>query len=463
MTQKSDLPFGSEFSPSQIDLPILINLAFSHNGDAKGLQSAIERRYFSKHGGGDEKNKKKLAMNCRLGMKAYGIIDDNAFLTDFGHALYAVRDNESKLYETLARHILLNLNGMAFVQCIRDMTSAGEVVDLTTLREGLAERGIHYPSGGKHPSMMRLWLAKAGIFGGGRWQIDNLRLQIVLGTNPSDFNVLSRFSSEQRAFLLALANTGVHHPQPANDIARLAAATYGVKFPEKSLPKLVLTALVEAKYIKATKTTTGRGAKPFLVEPTEKLVLEIVTPLLEQLNRQTDPKLHDLLCKPLADILVEIESEERHVSGLALEALAFKLMRLLDMNYLATRLRAQSTGGAEVDLIFESARLVYSRWQVQCKNTDRVSLDDVAKEVGLTHFLKSNVIIIVSTGTIGSEARRYANKIMADSNLCIVMIDDSDLNKIRANPVCIVDIFNREAHHAMTLKKLDLRWETNGA
>jgi hypothetical protein len=456
MTRKSDLPFGSEFSPSQIDLSDLLDLAVAHSGDAKALQAAIQDRYFSKHGGGDTKNRETLAMNCRLGMKAYGIIDSGACLTDFGRVLYALRDDKPKLYETLARHILLNLHGMALVQCVRDMTSAGETVSLTTLREGLADRGIHYPSGGKHPSMMRLWLAKAGVFVGSRWQIDTLRLPIVLGANPADFNLLSQFTSEQRGFLLALANTGVNDPQPANEIAKLAAATYGVKFPEKSLPKLVLNALVQAGYIRTTKTTAGRGAKPFMVEPTEKLETDIITPLLAQLKHQTDPKLHDLLCKPLAEILIGIESKDRHVSGLALEALAFKLMRLLDMNYIATRLRAQSTGGAEVDLIFESARLVFSRWQVQCKNTARVSLDDVAKEVGLTHFLKSNVIVIVSTGDIGSEGRRYANRIMADSNLCIVMIDDTDLNKIKANPVGIVETFNREAHHAMTLKKLEL-------
>jgi len=182
----------------------------------------------------------------------------------------------------------------------------------------------------------------------------------------------------------------------------------------------------------------------------------VITPLLDQLKDQTDPKLLDLLRKPLPEILIEIASEDRHVGGLALEALAFKLMRLLDMGYVATRLRAQATGGAEVDLVFESARLVFSRWQVQCKNTDRVSLDDVAKEVGLTHFLKSNVIVIVSTGKIGPEARRYANKIMGDSNLCIVMIDSTDLDSIRKNPAHVVDAFNREAHHAMTLKKLVL-------
>jgi site-specific DNA-methyltransferase (cytosine-N4-specific) len=80
----------------------------------------------------------------------------------------------------------------------------------------------------------------------------------------------------------------------------------------------------------------------------------------------------------------------------------------------------------------------------------------VAKEVGLTHLLKSNVIVIASTGDIGPEARRYANKIMADSNLCVVMIDHADLHRIQAAPTCVVDIFNREAHHAMTLKKLTL-------
>jgi hypothetical protein len=35
-----------------------------------------------------------------------------------------------------------------------------------------------------------------------------------------------------------------------------------------------------------------------------------------------------------------------------------------------------------------------------------VSLDDVAKEVGLMHFLKCNVIVVVITGEIGAEARR---------------------------------------------------------
>ncbi len=395
-------------------------------------------------------------MNCRLGLRSYGIIDNSARFTGFGRELFQHRADETTLYDALAKHILLNLHGMALIQCIRDMMAAGETVSLTTLREGLAQRGVDYPSGGKHPSMMRLWLAKAGVFVGSRWQIDDIRLQEVLGTDPEMYRELARFTTEQRAFLRALANTGIAEPQPANEIVKLAAATYGVRFPEKSLPKLVLNALEQAGYITAQKSTEGRGAKPFMVAPTPKLAAELIEPLFDQLKEQTDPKLLDLLRKPLSDILAEMKSQDRYVSGLALEALAFKLMRFLDMNYMATRLRAAATGGAEVDLVFQSARLVYSRWQVQCKNTARVSLDDVAKEVGLTAFIKSSVIVVVTTGTIGTEARRYANKIMRDSNLAIVMLDGPDLARITVNAAQIVNVFNREAHAAMQLKKLDL-------
>ena len=460
--RRSDLPFGSEFSPSQIDLPVVLELVKENEGKWRSLEKAILQRYFSSHAQGraDEEgrtyNRGKLANNCKLGLIAYRIIDREGSFTAFGKDLYDLRSDGQKLYSTLARHILLNLNGMSLVQCILDMKVAGEAVNLTSLRAGLAERGIHYPSGGKHPSMMRLWLAKAGIFVGSRWQIDQVRLQDALGTDITEFSALAHFSSEQRAFLRALANTGIKTPQPANEIAKLATATYGVRFPEKSLPKLVLHSLVEAGYITAEKTTTGRGAKPFLVSPTEKLEVEIIGPLIDQLKDQIDPKLLGLLKKPLDTILSEMNSSEKHVAGLALEALAFKLMRLLDMSYVATRLRAQATGGAEVDLIFESARLVYSRWQIQCKNTVRIALDDVAKEVGLTHFLKSNAIVMVSTGQIGEEARRYANKIMAESNLCIVMVDGTDLSSIEAQPASIVEVFTREAHHAMDLKRLEL-------
>lgn len=454
--QKSDLPFGSEFSPSQIELPRLLELAHMHGGDWKAFEVAVMTEYFLSHQT-SVYNQRKLANNTKLGMIAYGIIDRDAQLTNFGRTLYDKRNNMGPLYGDLARHILLDLNGMNLVQCVEDMRAAGDSVDLVALRRWLEERGIHFPRGGKHPSIMRLWLEKAGVFVEG-WRVDQERLTALVGLPSNEMEVLATLSPEQRAYLKTLANMGGPGPYPSNEVEKLATATFGISFNEKNLPKAVLYPLQEAGYVTLVRGTraAGRGAKPFMVKPSSKLVAEVLAPLLKQLENLTAADLRPLLRRPLAEILRDLDSRDRHRTGLALEALAFKLMRLVDLSYVATRLRGAATGGAEVDLIFESSRLVYSRWQVQCKNTARVSLDDVAKEVGLTHLLKSNVIVVVSTGQIGGEARKYANKVMSDSNLCLIMVDRKDVEAIQGRPAGIVDIFNREAKRAMEIKRIVL-------
>ena len=455
--QRSDLPFGSELSPAQIDLPVLLALADKHGADWKAFEDAVRDRYFAEHKT-SEYNRGKLANNTKLSLRAYGLIGDkDAALTDLGQTLHKLRNDERALYETFAEHILKNRHGMNFVQCILDMHAAGEEVDLNKLRRWLQERGIAVPRGGKHMSTLRLWLEKAGVFVSG-YQVNQLRLNEILGVKIEEFEALAQFTEEQRAYLKALANMDGGGPHLSNDIERLARATYGVAFNEKNLPKQVLYPLRDAGYLDLERGTkeAGRGAKPFLVTAADKLASDLILPLIEQLEQQTQSDLRPLLRKNLKEIRAELKSKDRHIRGLALEALAFKLMRLIDLTYVATRLRGSVTGGAEVDLIFESARLVFARWQVQCKNTARVSLDDVAKEVGLTHFLKSNAIVMVSTGKVGREARRYANKVMTDSNLCIVMVDGSDLALIETQPAAIIDVFIREAHHAMDLKRLSL-------
>jgi site-specific DNA-methyltransferase (cytosine-N4-specific) len=453
---RSDLPFASEFSPSQIHLSRVLSIANDCSGSQHSFENTIRKEYFEDHDTNDY-NKGKLANNTYLSMRAYGIIDSDVNFTDLGKQLYAIKDDEEQLYTVFARHILLNLHGITLIQCIQDMQAAGVDINLVDLRTWLLERGIVFPRGGKHPSIMRLWLAMAGIFTS-RWNINESRLQAILGTDSNEIEILAQFTQEQKAYLKTLLNMGSDSSYFSNDIEKLATATYGVKFNEKNLPKSVLYPLQEAGYITLTRGTKeqGRGAKPFVVVPTDKLFADFLLPLLEQLEKQVSSDIRPLLRKPLSTILEEMNNEDKYIRGLALEALAFKLMKLVDLTYIATRLRGIATGGAEVDLVFEASRLVFSRWQVQCKNTSRVSLDDVAKEVGLTHLLKSNVIVVVSTGEIGKEARRYSNKVMQDSNLCIVMVDKTDILTIEKNPSAIVDVFNREAVHTMKLKALDI-------
>jgi site-specific DNA-methyltransferase (cytosine-N4-specific) len=450
---KSDLPFGSEFTPSTMSLAHLLRLAAEHDGNRAGLRDAVQAAYFAGHATSDT-NKRKLAGNTLISMGAYGLLDGNSHLTTLGRELLALADQEAQLHARLARHILLHLHGLNLVHCIQDMQSAGEELTLETLRPALAERGVHFPSGGKHPSILRLWLEKAGVFTGG-WRVDTVALERVLGVASSEIEGLAALSSEQRSFLRTLANSG-GQPQPSNEISRLASFLHGTEFSEKSLPATVLYPLEQAGFITLERGTreAGRGARPFLVRITEKLAREVMEPLFDQFLQRVDGTLRTLLRKPLPEILAALEVEDRHQRGLALEALAFKLMRLMDLKYVQTRLRGAATGGAEVDLVFEALRPAYARWQIQCKNTSRVALDDLAKEVGLSVLLRSSVLVMVSTGEIGSEARRYANQVMRDTPLSIILLDRADLERLCLTPVALVDLLQREASHAATVKKL---------
>jgi site-specific DNA-methyltransferase (cytosine-N4-specific) len=180
------------------------------------------------------------------------------------------------------------------------MQVSGESVDLLKLRAWLEERGIHYPRGGKHPSIMRLWLEKAGVFTTG-WRVNEARIQEILNTSTDEFEALAVLSREQRAYLKTLANMGSLGPHMSNDIEKLATATYGVRFNEKNLPKQVLYPLRDAGYIILERGTKakGRGAKPFLVKGTDKVVADLIAPLLQQLEQQTQSDLRPLLRKSL--------------------------------------------------------------------------------------------------------------------------------------------------------------------
>ena len=334
----SDLPFGSEFSRAQIDLAVLLELAQDHSADWKAFEEAVRDRYFAAYKTSDY-NKGKLSNNTKLSLRAYGLIGKNdTTLTGTGQELYEIRKDLPALHKTFAQHILKNCHGMTFVQCLLDMQVAGEHINLTELRRWFQERGITVPRGGKHMSTLRLWLEKAGVFVAG-YRVDQSRLNDILGLSLEEFEALAALSPEQRAYLKALANIDGGGPHFSNDIEKLASATYGIAFNEKNLPKQVLYRLRDAGYIEMERGTkqAGRGANPFLVTATCKLTADIIRPLIEQLEQQSQADLRPLLRKPLKEIRAELNSKNRHIRGLALEALAFKLMRRIDLTVFVYR------------------------------------------------------------------------------------------------------------------------------
>ena len=181
----------------------------------------------------------------------------------------------------------------------------------------------------------------------------------------------------------------------------------------------------------------------------------MIAPVLKQIEIIAGNEVVKYCQKSLTVLREEIDSDDTYVKGLALEAFAIKMMRIIDLDFVKTRIKGNETGGAEIDALFDTTRLNYSRWQVQCKNTKKVSLDQVAKEVGLSHVLKSNVIVILTTGRASETAKEYATTIMKEMNLCIIFIEGNDISEILDSPASIVDVLNRESMKAKKIKVLE--------
>jgi hypothetical protein len=459
---KSSIPFGSEFGPNQVDLLTVLQMARTHAGDGAGFTNAIAHRY----GWPPE-----TAKNTRLGMQSYHLFQGDR-LTALGEELLALASTPERMYEAFARHILLNLHGLEVVTAIDAMLRLGETPTLASLSTYLKPLGLYVPTTGTHLSKLRGWLALAGVFTEERGfaSLNMARVRELLGLHDdAEIDILAELPDDQRSFLKALANMPMADipdtsPLLASDVVDYAATLYGTVFNEKNLVRMTLLPLQEAGFItidkppKATGEEAGKrrivSGKSSLIFRTEKFANDCLIPLIDRLAG-TGLAVRQLMRKPLRDILTELASADRNIKGKALEALAFYFTRLLDLEFRAWRHRGKETGGAEVDVLVEGARLLFSRWQIQCKNTETVSLDDVAKEVGVAlGQLKSNVVMVITTGRLVKDARTFAEDTMRSTHLNIIAIERRDLAILVDSPPRIAALLNEKARQVMETKAL---------
>ncbi len=286
------------------------------------------------------------------------------------------------------------------------------------------------------------------------YEVNQLRLKEILGIGLDAIDELTQLNAAQRAFLRALTRIAEPDPFAANKVADLASTLYAVEYNHKELPKSVLFPLRDLGYIQVAKTTTGRGAKPYEVSRTPKFRQEISGPILAAAAEKAGLVPKEVFERPLSQILADLKSPNKHVKGKALELLAIYLTRLIDLDFKGWRTRSADTGGAEVDVIVEGARLIFSRWQIQAKNTKTVRLGDVAKEVGLSlTFIYSNVVMIVTTGDFTEDAYSYARHVMKTCNLNVILLNGTELERISQDPTSIVAVLNSKAEQAMKVKE----------
>lgn len=452
---KSSYPNSSQFSPTQTSLPELLIIVKNNQPDRQKIKQAIAEKFFS------QSADKDISDNTIYALSEYQLLDkpkDNiayATLTPLGESLAGKAEDGQieEMYAEFARHILLNLHGLELVQCVDDLASHGTKLTKATISKELTYRGFHIPNNGTHLNGMRQWLEQAGLVESGKWQANLKVLKKLLGNvEPDDIEAYAQLTREQRAFAMAFARMGTSTAL-SNKVAQYATSLYGVEYPEGGLPQSTLFALRDIGLIECQKTTGGQGAKPYVVKRTEKLENEFLEPIFLAIENSAGIQYRKLIRMPYDEILAGLDDESKHKKGLALEALSFYLGRLIGLDFVKWRLRSGQTGGAELDVIFEGKNLIFSRWQIQCKNSSQASLEDIAKEIGLAQVINSNVIMIVTTGKIGEQARKFAERVMRDTNYQVILIHKNHLARLKEDPSEITGILTEQAENTMALKR----------
>ncbi|MBN1553812.1 MAG: hypothetical protein JXA11_03650 [Phycisphaerae bacterium] len=465
--QKSDIVFGSEFSPAVIKLEKLLELVDTHIPDRAALQAAIDAYFFPGKGKCSDP-RKSLADNTILSMCAYGILErdegdkNQLAFTVFGRSLHAARANPKKLREMMGKHCLVECRGLQVIEAIKTLFLAGTKVTKENLAKHLRQEGLHIPSNGKHLNVLRQWLEYSGALNpdkanGGQalWKPCDTRIEELLGVTAEELEKWGELTQSQYDFARAFALLDVDEALSSR-VRDHAIALYGTEFPEGGLPQSVLHKLQDVGLIEWEKTTGGRGAKAHVVRPTNKLRNEFLEPILEQIASSMGSGYKRLSRMSLTDILERLDSDDTYEKGIALEGLAFYFCRRLDLEFVDWRLRGAASGGAEVDMIVEGARLLFSRWQIQCKNTKKVHLNDLAKEVGIAVAMKSNVVMLISTGVIGTAVTDFARMVMQSTAIQVVLIGGGLLDTLKNEPDRLSEVLNQKAVEAMQIKRVQV-------
>lgn len=288
--------------------------------------------------------------------------------------------------------------------------------------------------------------------GPGLWTPNDARIQQLTGMKTDEIDELSTLTPEQYDFARAFALMGQDEAS-ASAVRDHATSLYSTEFSEGDLPKAILKPLEAVKLLKMVKTTAGRGAKAYRIKATDRLKNELLFPILKQSRSSVGPQYRFLSRMSYDDILKGLKDKDTHKKGVALEALAFYLSRLLDLTFVKWRHRASQTGGAEVDVFVEGALLVFSRWQIQCKNTPQVTVDHIAKEVGIATATRTNVAMMVTTGKAGQAVKTFAELVMQNTAMQVIILEGRNLEAIGKDRCALIRFLNDQAKQAMTIKR----------
>lgn len=451
MTADRQLPAANEFSPGQIELAKLLVLVSVNQGDREKIINSIRESFFAEAAAKQEDPEKRLtqqrtrAYNALLGASQYDLVDSRLTeLTPLGQEVLEA-PTEEEMYRILARHIIRDLGGFEVLLAVREMQVAGLEVGKSSLQAHLENYGgFQLPRATTHHMKLLQWLRETDVLPAKGYEISGDAVREIADLRLDVAEIWAALTDEQRAFLRILRRIALlegSNDIPARVVVDAVIAEYGPIFQRPDqLNAAVFKPLAEpaSGWITHTVAKSGRGGKSGTVAATPKLLETEVDLLPEGDGFGIPPDLKVRLRTPLDQVHDDLGSADTHVKGIALELLALRIA--IDLTLVPTRLRERgiTTGGAEVDLVAEATHLHFSRWLLQCKNTAKVNVSALAKEVGMAVLLKAHVVVVVTTGKFSSAVPIYAKELASASQLQAVLVDGDLLASYRKGGAAVL-------------------------
>lgn len=422
------LPSFNDFSPQIIkDLRRPLDILDRLAPDREAIVGAWDQAFFGGTGG------KRASTNIPASLSSLGLMSRQPLaLTEAGKAILAA-PNAVEAARRLARHVVDTRNGITIVDAVRSMNTRGETVTKQSLKRELELIGIEKLSNATtdHTTLLN-WMIEGGLFTrekGANPVPDDAIMKVALGVSATERSSFAELTLAQQIFLQVLrrvaeGNGGAE--LQAKQIIDECLRDHRSRFQEDQIRAKVIKPLADANWIEipAGAAPSGRGGKSGPIKPSAKLMSIPIEAILPDFDQVVPADLRAKIDLPSAEVKRLLASSHTYERGLGLELLALKMILDIGLEPRAFRLRSRDTAYAEVDLTAEGKNLLFSRWNFQCKCIrGRVSLGDVAKEVGLAIYSKAHVVAVVTTSDFSSEAIAYAREITLATHLQFLLVN----------------------------------------
>lgn len=462
MDDSPRIPSANEFAPGQIgELPPLLKMLKDVGGDKEALQKKISQEV-----GWD---KPKRVNNVLIGLRSYGILDDDNRLTEIGEELVGISD-DAECYQRFSEYILVNKSGLKVLEAIDACKALGQKATKANLAVQLnligckSAQGKDITTNSTDHTQLLAWLGKSGLASSTPqgYDYDDQAVNALLGYTVQSVEEFQNLTPQQRVFLeiLKFRSQATDEFILGTNLISDCKDKYPSLFVKTDqLAKVLFNPLEVKGWIEIKDAEKkGRGGKaPWMKssEKLDKLDLSVVQNSISNMPNE----LVELIKTPLNKVALQLESNDSFTKGLALEILALRLSYDLGLIPISLRERSSATGGAEVDLVAEGIHLHYYRWLIQCKNTpsSSVPLSALAKEIGMATILKAHVVVLVTTSTFASTVVTQARKLSEETPLQAILVDGNVVNAYLAEgPEVVIAHFKNSAKSILEQKRIQL-------